>query len=500
MEHIKTLLKNKNCIYLLIFLFSLFLASSCKDYDYDLYARLIVGEHFFNTGWISYLDFLSYAPTHIWYDHEWGSSVVFYTFLKLFGNFGLILLQTLTIFFTVFFITKTQRLQKHSHPISLAFIAGFMILYAHQNPSIVRCHMFSFMFFAMFLYFLEKTRLKNSNILWLVPPLTIIWNNLHGGVVAGLGIIFIYMLGAIFSRKPWKKYFAVLTASTPLLIINPYGIEYLNFLFSANTMNRKFITEWWSVFSNRHVMYYYPMFITGMFTLLLTLLNTVNKKRINLTKLLVLLIVIYQGTTHVKLLSLVLIVVASLYYEEIITLFNKHNQRILNKLAHILILITIICIPFTHPTEARTLTTKYPVKEVEFLKLNEIKGNILTTFSLGSYTSYKLYPQNLIYMDGRYEEVYNNKDFDALINYELVNPNWNDILIYYPTQILMPEIKSLIYEHLKVQPEWEEVYKGDICAIFLYKNRKKYKNFKKPSDDLNYYKNLEFNKLSQFGK
>ena len=60
MEMIKTLIKSKNCIYLLIFLFSLFLACFCKDYDYDLYARLIVGETFVETGQIAYKDFLSY--------------------------------------------------------------------------------------------------------------------------------------------------------------------------------------------------------------------------------------------------------------------------------------------------------------------------------------------------------------------------------------------------------------------------------------------------------
>ena len=500
MKNIKNFLKNKKGMYLLIFLFSIFLSCLCKDYDYDLYARLIVGEHFFNTGWISYHDFLSYTPTHIWYDHEWGSSVVFYAFFRLLGNFGLILLQALTIFFTTFFVVKTQKLQKHSYPTSLASIVGFMFLYAQQNPSIVRCHMFSFMFFSMFLYFLEKTRLKDSNILWLVPILTIIWNNLHGGVVAGLGIIFIYMIGEILSQKPWKKYFLVLAVSTPLLIVNPYGYEYLNFLFSANTMNRKYITEWWSVFSQRHVIYYYPMFVTGISVLILTVLNILGKKRINLTKFLVLLMVVYQGTTHVKLLSLVLIVVASLYYDDIISLFGKSSQRLLNKFAYIMVLIVILCLPFTHPTEARTLTTKYPVKEVEFLRINNIEGNILTHFALGSYTSYKLYPQNLIYMDGRYEEVYNDEEFNRLMNYELINPNWDEVLRYYPTQILMPEKNSQISAHLEKQSGWEKVYTGDLCNIFLPRNGIKYITFKMPSDDLEYYKKSEFDKLSRFGK
>ncbi len=500
MIEFRNVTKTKWHFYTLLFLFSLLLACLCKDYDYDLYARLIVGEHFFNTGWISYQDFLSYTPTHIWYDHEWGSSVVFYTFLKLFGNFGLILLQALTIFFTTFFIIKTQKLQKHPYPTSLAFIVGFMLLYAHQNPSIVRCHMFSFMFFAMFLYFLEKTRLKGSNILWLVPILTIVWNNLHGGVVAGLGIIFIYMIGAILSQKHWKKYFLVLTVSTPLLIINPYGYNYIEFLFTANTMNRKYITEWWGVFIQKHVFYYYPMFFVGIFTVFLSFLKFLSKKRIDLTKVLALLVVSYQGFIHVKLLSLTLIVVSALFYNDIIHLLNKNTQRQINKIATIVLFTLVLFIPFTRPSIARTDFTKYPVKEVEFLKINKIKGNILTHFALGSYVSYKLYPQNLIYMDGRYEEVYNNKEFNALRDYELINPNWDDILELYPTEILMPEINSNIYKHLKMQKTWEEVYSGDLCGVFLRKNRKTNKKFLYPKNDENYYKAFEFDKLSQFGR
>ena len=45
----------------------------------------------------------------------------------------------------------------------------------------------------------------------------------------------------------------------------------------------------------------------------------------------------------------------------------------------------------------------------EFLRINNIKGNIIVPFEMGSYISYKLYPQNLIFMDGRYDGVYSFK-------------------------------------------------------------------------------------------
>lgn len=501
MGKVRALLQSKLFIYVILCFFALFLACISKDYDYDLYARLIVGEHFFKTGWISYEDFLSYTPTHIWYDHEWGASVIFYAFFKLFGNFGLVLAQAITIFFTTFFIIKTQEIQTKSYPFSMFFILGFMFLFAHQNPSIVRCHMFSFMFLSMFIYFLEKNRLHNSNLIWLVPFLTIVWNNIHGGVVSGLGMIFIYMIGELISKRPWRKYLYVLLVATPLLVINPYGVEYLDFLFAANTMNRKYITEWWGVFVQRHVVYYYPLFCTAMFTIILAFINFLKKEKLNITKVLALLITAYLGISHVKLLSTVLVVVASLYYNDIIRLFDKNCIKRLNKFATTLAIVSIFYIPFTSPTIARTHPKKFPVSEVEFIKQNNIKGNILTSFGLGSYTSYKLYPNNLIYMDGRYEEVYYDKEFDNLMAYEQQKPNWDDVLNNYPTEILMPEIKNPVYKKLQENKNWEEVYTGTICGVFLQKNRTKYKPpFKQPSSNVKYYQVREFDNFGKFGE
>lgn len=501
MEKVRALLKSRVFLYILLALFSLLLACLSKDYDYDLYARLIVGEHFFKTGWITYEDFLSYTPTHLWYDHEWGSSLVFYAFLKLFGNFGLILLQAITIFFTTFFVIKTQQLQKHAYPISFAFIIGFMILFSHQNPSIVRCHMFSFTFFSMLLYFLEKTRIKNSNILWLMPPIVIIWNNLHGGVVSGLGMIFIYMIGEMISRRSWLKYFWVLAVSTPLLVINPYGVDYLDFLFSANTKNREHIAEWLGIFVQRHIMYYYPIYFPVLFTVILTIINLFIKKRIIITKALALLVTAVLASTHIKLLSLVMIVIAALFYNEIIRLISKNGFRFLNKVTYVCVCLSLFYIPFTHPTVARTQLYKYPVTEIEFIKLNKISGNLVTAFGLGSYTSYKLYPQNLIYMDGRYEEVYYDEEFENLISYEEAQePFWDKVLKDYPTQILMPEKISPIYNKLKEQSDWEEVYSGTICGVFLPKNRTNYKqDFIMPTQDLKYYQDREFENFGKFG-
>lgn len=504
MAWLKSICKNQIFIYIILFIFCIFLASCCKDYDYDLYARFIVGENFFEKGVFNYNDYLSYTPTHIWYDHEYGASLIYYLFFKYLGHFGLILIQGLLMFFTGFFIIKTQKLQKHAYPVSILFMCLFFVLYAHQNPTLIRCHMFSFMFFSMFLYFLEKTRLgfinnRPTKILWLVPPLVILWNNLHGGIVSGLGIIFIYMLGAFISRQKWLQYFKVLIVSTPLLIINPYGVDYINFLISANTKTRDMITEWWNVFTPRHVIYYYPLFFTGVFGLILAIFNFIEKRKINIVKILALLVTLSLGTIHVKLLSLPLITVFALYYNEIFNLINHKLYKILECICLVTIIGAILCIPLKHPFTVKTDLNKFPVKEVEFIKINNIKGNILTEFGLGSYVSYKLYPDNLIYMDGRYEEVYYDREFNNLMKFEKVEEDWKSFFKTYPTEILLIQKTVPVYSELNKLPDWIKIYEGNVCGIFVKKDKAK-RYYKMPSDDIEYYRNNEFVNKGFFGK
>ena len=103
MEKLKAVIKSRAFMYFTLFMLSLLMACLSKEYDYDLFARLIVGEHFFANWSLSYNDFLSYTPTHIWYDHEYGASLVYYLFFKVFGHFGLILIQAILVFLTTFF-------------------------------------------------------------------------------------------------------------------------------------------------------------------------------------------------------------------------------------------------------------------------------------------------------------------------------------------------------------------------------------------------------------
>ena len=98
-------MKKAALFYITLFLLILAFTITADYFDYDIWARLIAGMGVIDGGHVLKADFLSYTPVHTWWDHEWGSGVIFYFFLKYFGPQSLIFLQSV-LFFAIFFIAS----------------------------------------------------------------------------------------------------------------------------------------------------------------------------------------------------------------------------------------------------------------------------------------------------------------------------------------------------------------------------------------------------------
>ena len=135
--------------YILLFLLCAAIAVKSVNYDFDLWARLIAGMAVVQTGQVIKYDFLSYTPTHPWYDHEWGASVVFYLFKALMGHTGLLILQILLVFLTMFFLVKTVKVKYGENCNYRNILIYFLVLHSFMTTysSLIRCHSFTFLFF-----------------------------------------------------------------------------------------------------------------------------------------------------------------------------------------------------------------------------------------------------------------------------------------------------------------------------------------------------------------
>ncbi len=497
----------KNLIfYIFLFLICLSFASHALGYDYDLWARLIVGQSVIETGHVLTRDFLSYTPTHEWIDHEWGASVIIYAFQHLFGAAGIIWLQSILTFLIFYFAFKVIELNVPKEISKYNIVFYFFAIYVMQDVFFypVRCHMFTFMFFAMFLYILEYVRVKqNYKVLAILPILIILWNNIHGGVVAGLGLILVYAIGEALNKKEFKPYLITLLVSIPLMLINPYGAKYLKFLLMANTMKRADIVEWWGIFSPYH-MYSYFAFKYFMFFILGLECVKVFKEgfsyaRADKTKFLLILITTILAIQHLKLIRFFVIIAVAFAYVDFYAFIKDFS---LTKWKNLIIytFLGLFCFSLLRVADYRPrVSFVFPVLETEFVKVNDLKGNILVNLGLGSYVSYKLYPNNLIFMDGRYEEVYYDEMVPLLRRFHLVLDGWDEVLKKYPPDVMILENEYPIIDKLKEMQNWHEAYKGNRFTVFVNDKLKK-DNYEQPTMNFTYYENSIFDTGVNFRK
>lgn len=491
--------------YVMFFLFILAYSLTAQAYDYDLWARLIVGKCFVQTGQVLKHDFLSYTPTHIWYDHEWGSGVIFYIAQHYFSHVGLMMLQVLVLFLIYFTITKIVKLRgvQTTHPYNFVFYLFSFMAITQVVDQPIRCQIFSFLFFTVFLYILELARKGENRPLWLLPVIMLVWNNLHGGCVSGLGLIFMYIIGELINRKPVKKYLLPFALSILVLPINPWGFEYLIFLVKATTMKRPQILEWFDLFipmySNT-----FQEFRLFTATIIIAEVGFIVKAvrshvfKFDATKFIVIISTLFLAVSHIKHIPFAVITMTAFLYDDIYTIFNLATLDIFNKtakykdvLVYGLVSIFILLNINTQNFEPFLEWNKYPIRVIEFMRLNDIKGKLFINFGQGSFASYKLYPHNTIYMDGRYEEVYYDYMLPMMHDFFLVNPGWDNLFKKFPPDVLIVEKDYAIYKHLASVPEWTRIFADNNFALFVKSNTVK-KEYIQPSIFLDHYKKTLF--------
>ena len=88
----------------------------------------------------------------------------------------------------------------------------------------------------------------NQKLLYILPFIIILWNNIHGGCVAGLGLFVFYIIGEFLDKKPIKKYLIALFFVAIVYLINPWGFDFIKFTIEGVFVDRSWISEWQSPF------------------------------------------------------------------------------------------------------------------------------------------------------------------------------------------------------------------------------------------------------------
>src|SRR6202158_161126 len=140
--------------------------------------------------------------------------------------------------------------------------------------------MFTFTLASLLLFLLESGNIKDRPrlLLW-IPPLFLLWLNLHAGFALGLALLLAYAVGLILEtaagNTPWQQAHPVilrvlllLLACLALVPLNPAGAQLYRYPFDTlrSSGMRSFIVEWFS--PDFHDSLYRPLLLVWLLLLI----------------------------------------------------------------------------------------------------------------------------------------------------------------------------------------------------------------------------------------
>jgi hypothetical protein len=479
----------KHFLIISCFLVLIFFRIDSNIADLDLWGYMAFGRLYWATGKFPYQDVFTYLPTlDPWVYHEWLTGLLCYGIYRIIGASGLIFMRYGLALPTLFIIYKIARLRGASRTFSvimLFFIGGFLPL---SYGTVIRAQVFTYLFFAITLYLLEIYRDKSElRYLLILIPINVLWCNLHGGFISGLGLILLYMVGRAISGNTYRFHVILLILLSFSTLINPYGFEYWTYAYRGVTMARPEITEWASIIKS-YQMKWIPFFqflsIMVIFVLSMRWIHYSRWKEI--TPIIVLSTTAALGIAHIRHLTFFLIAAGAYlaplaqkyfagnqFYEKfrpIWTLIGGKGGKIC--FLGVMAALIFYLFPKSLSLEIPGLPVPgkryyYPVGAIEYIHRNNISGNILTDFDWGEYIIWTSYSRLRVALDGRYETVY--PDLIVQEYFDFYYGRDETFLDKYSHQLalLKPDTEGL--KIIRKRREWEKLY-SDSGSI-LYRHR-----------------------------
>ncbi len=466
-------------VVLLTMIFVLALRQSAM-LDPDLWWHLKAGEQIVNTRSIPHTDDFSFTKNGAeWVAHEWLSEVLIYGMFRLTGFVGLVSIFSLLIVL-VLWITY-GRCEGRPYAASLAILLAA----AASSPLFgIRPQIFTLLFAGVYIALLENfVRDGRSRLLWWLPPMMLLWVNLHAGFALGLALIGLYIVSVVldgsWSRlRPLAITLLICTAVVP---INPNGFRMFSYPYETLTSPSMaaLIEEWAS--PDFHRVAYLPLavLLLGTFGVL-----ALSPRRARAGELFLVLVTAFGALRSVRHIPIFALIAAPLFanhlwdsmkargWDELFT--RAERPEVGGKLVlNMVLLIAVAVLAFSRvwhfAKHQRTYEAiRNPVAAVDFLKSQRLPGPIYNRYGWGGYLIYRLYPEYRVYIDGR-ADVYGDSFFMETMNMYGGLHNWREPLdrVQVRTILISPGVPMATL--LAGDSDWTKIYEDPQAVIFIRK-------------------------------
>jgi hypothetical protein len=463
-----------------ILFFGLLALTARNAIDPDLWWHLRTGQWIVETGHVPHTDPFSFTRAGLpWIAHEWLSDFIFYGLWKHAGPTALIVFSSLVT--TAGFMLLYLRCPGKRHWAAAATVLGAFVAAPSWGT---RPQMFTFALASLSLWLLERGEHRPKLLLW-IPPLFLLWLNLHGGFALGPALLLTYALGLLAEtacgNTSWQdarptilRLSALILACLALIPLNPNGTRL--YLYPFETLRssgmRSFLSEWRS--PDFHDALFRPVLL--LWLILLTVLATSRSRprgRV-IAPLLLTSFAALDATRHTTIFVLVAIpVIATAFPLGSDTESSKRPsfswRRPLFHAAILLLMATFTLarwIVLARNQQARE-TEVLPQPAVGFLQSSHDPRRIFVFYDWGGYAIWKLYPEYRVFVDGRadlYGDELLRQSIQTIPN---LRSGWREILDQQRVDTILVPPSSPLAQALLLDPGWRAAFRNAGSIVLL---------------------------------
>lgn len=459
--------------------------------DADTGWHIRIGEFILDNFSIPRFDIFSYVtPPLPWITPDWLSELSMALIHQTLGMSGVVIFFAFMISLLYYLLFRIIRQQKGNIIFDVFII--LMVMISSMFHWLARPYIFSLLLFLASYFILERFQSNGKNYLYFLPPIMLLWTNLHGAFITGFVLEGIYlfcnMVTFFFSRdakrEEYRKKTKILGLTTLACaltsLINPFGYDV--FLYTFKVTSNQYIMSNISEFLPPN---FRDLSIMPFKYLLLIVIATLSltRKRLEFHELLLILLFTAMSLYAVRNILSFVIVVAPILSRHSNLIVDQLNDKFVNFLKKrsenitrvdasawgciwVFPLILTAAIVMSYRLEFRFDEKEKPVAAVEFLKREFIKGNMFNNDEFGDYIIYSAYPKYKVFihgkMDWRAEEKL--KDYIKITRFE---QGWQDIIKKYEINWIIFGTDSALSRFLKERDDWKLIYTDKVASIFV---------------------------------
>jgi hypothetical protein len=470
--------------------------------DPDFWWHLRAGQLIIQHGGLLGNDPFTYTvPTHHWTMHEWLNEVVFAVEFAI-GGLGLIVLVLSAVtWLGLLAIMQKARLRHPTRAVLgvgmlIGVIAGFPI----WGP---RVQMVTFAFSALTLLLVERYLLRGGKAMWIMVPLFVLWSNLHGEFVIGLGFIAVILIAELIggylhmpdsaprSRLLPLLYLLLACAATSMINLNGPGILFYAAGTQASAAQQSLIEEWFSPSFHD-----WEVFVYGAMLLTLAMLIVFNRhiRARDVALVLVTTVLSLQSARNIEL----FVAASTAVYIDQLGLATPRLRAAVRRIRHARTparvrtraqppLLFRICassllvaglggvyVAWLVPKMelqpySLAYAQEYPVCAAQWLAGAPDGLKIFNQYGEGGYLAYTLSSHNdkvFIFGDAAL------MGDQMLLTYaavETVTPNWDSIIRRFGTDIVLYDVNTPLADVMDHAADWTKVYQDGLSVAFVPK-------------------------------